>query len=126
MTRIVLHYLYRACLFAVVGLVVLSGCRKEEFNESPDFQLAFSTDTVTFDTIFQSVGSATLSLKVYNRSNERVRISRISVVDSCNTYDPYRINVDGVPGSNFTDVEIGGKDSLFIFVEVTIDTSLVC
>lgn len=110
----------------VVMAVLLGGCRKEEFNESPDFRLEFSTDTVAFDTIFQGIGSATHAFKVYNRSSERVKISRVSVIDSCSNYDPYRINIDGVAGPVATDIEIGPDDSAFVFVEVTIDSSLVC
>ena len=33
----------------------------------------------------------------------------------------YRLNVDGIPGKTFQDVEILAKDSIFIFVEVTAD-----
>lgn len=107
-------------------VVLLSGCRKDDFNESPDFKLEFSTDTVAFDTIFQGIGSATHALKVYNRGKDRIKISRITVIDSCSNYDPFRINVDGTPGPVVTDVEIGPDDSAFVFVEVTIDTSLIC
>ena len=33
----------------------------------------------------------------------------------------FRLNVDGLPGRSFSDVEIGADDSIFIFVEVTVD-----
>src|SRR5207244_3135849 len=33
----------------------------------------------------------------------------------------YRLNVDGTPGKSFTDVRIEAEDSLWVFVEVTID-----
>ena len=33
----------------------------------------------------------------------------------------FRLNVDGLPGRSFGDVEIGADDSIFIFVEVTVD-----
>ncbi len=112
-------------LILIIG-VLSSGCNKEEFNTSPDFRLAFSTDTVSFDTIFQGVGSATQVLKVYNNSDEFITIDRITVIDSCNTYDPFRINVDGFPGPSVSEIEIGPEDSAFIFVEVTIDTAQIC
>ena len=32
-----------------------------------------------------------------------------------------RMNVDGLPGTEFTDLEIAPNDSLYVFVEVTID-----
>ena len=34
---------------------------------------------------------------------------------------PYRMNVDGDAGINFTDVEIPAKDSIYVFVEVTVN-----
>ncbi|MGB6036065.1 MAG: hypothetical protein WBG42_07340 [Cryomorphaceae bacterium] len=122
------RFYYPTILAILLVAVLVTGCDKEEFNTSPDFRLAFSTDTVSFDTIFQSIGSATQIMKVYNRSDEFVTIDRISVIDSCDTYDPFRINVDGISGDSISesvysvsDVEIGPNDSAFIFVEVTID-----
>jgi hypothetical protein len=105
---------------AFIGLWLLfaAGCRDRELNESPDFRLSFSTDTVVFDTVFTTVGSATRILKVYNRGKAPVRISRIVLQNDPN--NSYRINVDGLPGTAFADVEILGRDSMFIFVEVTV------
>ena len=33
----------------------------------------------------------------------------------------YRLNIDGIPGKEFENVEILAKDSMYIFVETTID-----
>jgi len=65
------------------------------------------------------VGSTTAMLKVYNRSNRSVRVS--SIVLEGGSPSQYRINVNGIPGHQFEDVEIYGNDSIFIFVEVTVD-----
>ena len=102
----------------VAIMATLSGCKKDEFNNSPDVRLTFSTDSVNFDTVFNTVGSATYMLKVYNNEDDYVNISRIKLNNDAN--DSYRINVDGLPGADFRDVEIGPDDSLFIFVEVTV------
>jgi len=120
------RFYYPTILAILLVAVLVTGCDKEEFNTSPDFRLAFSTDTVSFDTIFQSVGSATQIMKVYNRSDEFVTIDRISVIDSCDNYDPFRLNVDGISGSMVENIEIGPNDSAFVFVEVTIDPSQLC
>ena len=37
----------------------------------------------------------------------------------------YRLNVDGIPGKEFNDIDILAKDSIFVFVETTIDFSSV-
>ncbi len=119
MVKIQVHFFKLFALGALLVFAILAGCRDRDFNESPDFRLAFSTDSVIFDTVFTNIGSATRQLKVYNRSDSPVRISQISLIN-----DPggsYRINVDGLSGSSFSDVEILADDSMFIFIEVTVE-----
>ncbi len=114
-----LNLLYYILLIGLLAVGVLStSCRKDDVDSSPDITLSFSTDSVKFDTVFNTVGSATQLLKVYNTRNSFVNISRIRLINDAN--ESYRINVDGVSGTEFTDVEIGPEDSLFIFIEVTV------
>jgi len=108
---------------AVIGLVVacvfiFTSCFKESFDTSGSAQLAFSTDTLRFDTVFTELGSATRSLRVYNNSDLAVRVSRVTLDQSPSRY---RINVDGFTGPDVQGVEIKGKDSIWVFVEVTIN-----
>lgn len=103
-------------LFIVTLLI--SACHKEEFNTSPDVFLTFSTDTVSFDTIFTRFGSITKRFKVYNNHSQDIRISSIRL-GSDNSF--YRLNVNGIAKNNVENIKIGKKDSLYIFVEVTID-----
>lgn len=72
-----------------------------------------------FDTVFVSVGSATQIFTVRNPNDKAVSISsvRLGGGNSSN----YRLNVNGVPGRSFSNVEIGANDSIYIFAEVTID-----
>ena len=107
-------------LMALIAFAVLSlgGCRNDDVNESPDVQLSFSTDSVKFDTVFNTVGSATQLLKVFNNEDAFVRISEINLLNDGN--NSYRINVDGLSGDSFSDLEIPPNDSIFIFVEVTV------
>ena len=106
-------------LTLLLSALLLSDCRKDDFSDDPSATLEFSTDTVMFDTVFTTVGSATEIFTVYNPQNKPVRISSIRIAGG--TSNGYRLNVDGVPGSSFTDVEIAAKDSIFIFAEVTVD-----
>jgi hypothetical protein len=103
-------------LFTVI-CVVLIACDDDDdaFNTNPDFQLSFSVDTLSFDTLFTGFGSTTKRFKVYNTSKKKVRIDRISLEDE---NSPYRMNVNGIEAKNVVDVEIAGKDSIYIFVEV--------
>lgn len=103
-----------------------SSCR-EDFNFSPSTgSLEFSKDTIYLDTVFTNIGSSTFNLKVFNRSNEDIVIPVIQLAQGENSF--YRLNVDGSTGSSgalqgkrFEDVELLAKDSMFIFIETTIN-----
>ncbi|MBU2938797.1 hypothetical protein KO494_04500 [Lacinutrix sp. C3R15] len=100
-------------------LLLWSSCRKD-FNFSPsNGNLSFSKDTVYLDTVFTNIGSSTYNLKVYNKSNEAISISNVKL--ALGEDSEYRLNVDGIAGKSFENVEILAKDSMYIFVETTID-----
>lgn len=109
-----------AAIFIFSSVLTLTfSCRKDSIDTSSSVQLSFSTDSVLFDTVFTTFGSTTKRLKIYNPSSNPVNISSISVANGTNSQ--FRINVDGVSGNIHNNVFLGGKDSLFIFAEVTID-----
>ena len=109
-------YLVLGCLLTFQFLL---SCRDDKFSSSPSDTLSFSQDTLRFDTVFTNVGSATGKVMVYNRHDDHLKISSIRLNGGVES--PFRINVDGVSNTEFSDVEIFRKDSLFVFVEVTID-----
>jgi hypothetical protein len=97
-----------------------TACRKEEtIGTSPDYTLEFSADTLIFDTVFTTVGSTMRILKVYNRNNEKVNISRIRLAEG--SQSNYEMNVNGTAATSIQNVELESNDSLFIFVRVTVD-----
>jgi hypothetical protein len=101
-------------------LIIWSGCRKEEeLLTSSSARLGFSTDTLTFDTVFTQIGSATRRFTIRNGNDGKVRISNIALKNGDESN--FRFNVDGVPGPQVRDLEIRGNDSAFVFVEVTVD-----
>jgi hypothetical protein len=81
--------------------------------------LVFSHDTVMFDTVFTTIGSTTQSFRVINKFDQPILISSLYLVGGDKS--DYRLNVDGVMKNEVFDVEIPAKDSIYIFVEVTID-----
>ena len=105
-------------LLLVTGIFFYS-CNKEHFITSPDVQLGFSTDTLFFDTIFTTIGSTTRSFTVHNPYNKPLKIESVRLGKGLDS--PFRLNVDGVPGNEVHDLEIQGHDSMYVFVEVTID-----
>ena len=86
---------------------------------SPNAQLQFSVDTITFDTIFTTIGSTTQRFTVRNPYDENVLISRVRLAGG--DVSNFRLNVNGVVGDELYEVEVPAKDSIYIFVEVTID-----
>jgi hypothetical protein len=112
---------YLISLIICLALISISSCRKD-FSTVPNFgNLKFSKDTIFLDTIFTNIGSATYNLKVYNTGNKAITIPRIQLENG--TSSNYRLNVDGVPGKEFNDIDILSKDSIFVFVETTIDVT---
>ncbi len=97
----------------------MSSCKKDTLITDSSAKLDFSEDTIIFDTVFVTMGSTNSQLVVYNKHNQKINISNIKLAGG--TASRYRINVDGVPGYSFTDIEIAANDSMYIFVEVTID-----
>ena len=107
-------------------LIFWSSCRNDfEFSPSTG-NLEFARDTVYLDTVFTNIGSSTYNLKVYNRSDEDIVIPTIQLENGVSSY--YRMNIDGTTGladdqegKFFEDVELLANDSLYIFIETTID-----
>jgi hypothetical protein len=81
--------------------------------------VSFSSDTVSFDTVFSTVGSVTMEFRAINRGNDPLLIDRIYLGGGSGS--PFRLNIDGVPSENSEDVVLAQGDSLFVFVDVTID-----
>lgn len=110
-----MKYLYALALLGC--MVFWSSCRNDFETVASTGQLQFSKDTVYLDTIFSNIGSSTYNLKVYNRSDEDIHIPTVRLAQG--EASQYRLNVDGVPGKVFENVQILAKDSIFIFIETT-------
>lgn len=110
---------YLPVVIAILILTLLGSCRTDFETEVSSGNLEFSRDTVYLDTIFSNIGSSTYTLKVYNRSKKDIHIPSIRLNRGENSN--YRLNVDGIPGKSFSDVTLLAKDSLFVFIETTLD-----
>ncbi|MBT4776283.1 MAG: hypothetical protein HOH13_10350 [Crocinitomicaceae bacterium] len=103
----------------VILLIAISSCRKDTILTDGSAQLAFTQDTILFDTVFTTIGSVTKHFKILNEHNQPINISAVDLASGTNSN--YRINIDGNPGVSFNNIEIPANDSLFVFVEATID-----
>jgi len=111
-------------LLLVITFLIFASCRKDFDAELlTSGELRFSKDTVYLDTVFTNIGSSTYKLKVYNKSNKTISIPAVTLKNGAASF--YRLNVDGTSGKNFSNVEISAKDSIYIFIETTIDFSKI-
>jgi hypothetical protein len=106
-------------LSVILTVFVFSSCKKDKLLTDGSAKLSFSTDTLTFDTVFTTLGSTTEFIRVYNNNNGKVNIDEIRLGGGDNS--PFKLNIDGLPGNVANDTEINGKDSMYIFVAVTVD-----
>jgi len=103
----------------VLTLIGLGSCRKDFNTTASTGNLAFSKQTVYLDTVFTNIGSSTYNLKVYNTGSDDIHIPTITLGNGVTSQ--FRLMVDGIAGQSFENIEIKAKDSIFIFVETTID-----
>lgn len=99
--------------------ILWSSCRKDLEYAPSAGNLEFSKDTVFLDTVFTRISSSTRTLKVYNRTRDDIEIPSIRLAQGQNS--SYRLNVDGEAGKEFTNIPLLARDSLFIFIESTLD-----
>ena len=103
--------------FSFWALLTAVSCNRDDINfESSSELLRFSQDTVFLDTVYNQVRSETYVVKIYNNEDKDVMIPKISLEKGASSL--YRINVDGKAGTDFTDIPLRKKDSLYIFVEI--------
>jgi len=108
-----------ASLISICCTLVTFSCHPEMMDPDPDALPYFSTDTVSFDTVFTTIGSTTLKFMVYNHSSRPLVIQQIALAGGAASF--FRLNIDGLPAISVNNVEIPPDDSLYIFVAVTVD-----
>ena len=105
-------------LFIVLISSLIWSCKKDNLNaDGLGFRL--SEDTLKFDTVFTTAGSVTQFFLIKNQSRNSLRINNIQLMGG-NT-SPFKMNVDGLPGTRFSELEIEGNDSLYVFVSVNVN-----
>lgn len=111
------NIIFTVILSCLLGLL-FTQCKKDNLS-SEKVSLEFSSDTLSFDTLFVTFGSTTRFITVKNPSNQTIEIARVRLSEGTSSF--YRMNVDGVSGEEFENVVILPKDSIYLFVEVTVD-----
>ncbi|MBO7161170.1 MAG: hypothetical protein J6V62_07045, partial [Paludibacteraceae bacterium] len=98
MAKVFRSYFILLCTLLVL-VVGASSCTEDSINVDADFSLAFSADTLRFDTLFTDMGSATLKLKVYNTSAKKAHIDNIRLMNA--RY--FHLNINGVASDEAND-----------------------
>lgn len=107
-------------LISIVFLVALCSCRKENIitDDSAKGVLAFSADTIFFDTIFSSLNAPVERISIINTHKKAVKISSISLekAESELGVDCFRFNINGDTSKIVRDLVLEAGDSVFVFV----------
>ncbi|MCR5065328.1 MAG: hypothetical protein K6A67_06100 [Bacteroidales bacterium] len=104
----------------LVAMTTLTSCVKEEqFLSDTSAKLAFSSDTVAFDTVFTAMVTTTREVRVYNNYDEPLLIDAVTIEGQY--ANRFRLNVDGDTNRVARNVEIAAHDSIFIFIQANIN-----
>jgi hypothetical protein len=101
-----------------LAMFSLTGCIEDGITTSAADQPTFSTDTVRMGSMLTLGPSPTSRFVVYNRHDKILNISSVSFRDDAE--GQFRMNVDGISGRSFNNIEIRPNDSIFVFVEATL------
>lgn len=108
-------------LGALVAMTLFNSCIEDGIDTSPSAQPVFSTDTLDLGVNFTDQPTPTHRFTVHNRGTKILSINNITV--NGDHRENFRINVDGFSGTEFHNVEIRPKDSIYVFVEATLPPS---
>jgi hypothetical protein len=103
-------------------VILLFSCRKDSFITSPDAKLSISTDTLKYDTVFVTAGSTYRTLKIFNDNNQKLRLTSLKLMGGAAS--AFKMNVDGIAGAQFSNLEINANDSIYVFVQVNVNPSV--
>jgi hypothetical protein len=114
-------------VFVALVLLVLAAtsCTKEKFFTG-NTELKISTDTVWFDTLFTKAPGSKYPIsvtKIFWIKNPEKGTVLADFRLGGGGQSSYRINIDGYSGTDIKDVEIGGRDSIFVFVQCTLEAN---
>lgn len=99
-------------------LALAASCIEDGYTTSPNDQPRFSVDTLDLGLVYTSEITTTSRMTVHNPHSKGLNISQVSLSGNGAPY--FRINVDGMSGTSFTDVEIRANDSIYVFVEANL------
>ena len=114
---------YSLIILLILFATLQFSCSPEEevISDNPEYFLSFSSDTISFDTVFTSRGSVSKRLTVRNPNPNALNIDKIYLGNGQGS--SYRITVSGKEANWVENQYILGNDSLLLLVTVNIDPS---
>jgi hypothetical protein len=109
--------MFRLALILFTFYLFITSCERIGFVAG--HKLKFSQDTVYFDTVFSSVGSVTKELRIINPGKSKMTINHVYLAGS--NASMFRLNIDGEPVNEKSNIQIEGGDSIYLFVDVIVD-----
>lgn len=106
-------------ILLILSLAILIGCKKESLTNSTDAKLIIGNDSLRFDTVFTTAGSVTQYFLIKNENKQKINISNVQLMGG--TASAFKMNVDGSQGTQFSNIEIAGNDSMYVFVRVNVN-----
>ncbi len=106
-------------LISISMLILFPACKKESFITSADAQLGITADSLKFDTVFTTTGSITQFFKIRNENDQKLRLGSVKLMGGNSSF--FKINVDGYTGPEVRSIEIEKRDSVYVFVSVSIN-----
>jgi hypothetical protein len=107
--------------FFVLAIFCLyfSACQKDTFISSENAKISTSVDSLTYDTVFTSTGSITQSFKINNLNSQKILLSKIELMKG--SASAFKININGIPSNQVSNLEVAANDSVYVFVSVNIN-----
>jgi hypothetical protein len=100
-------------------VLLLFSCKKDSFITSADARVTITSDTLKYDTVFVTAGSTYRTFKIINENDQKLRVSSLKLFGGAASV--YKINVNGVSGTQFNNLEINANDSIYVFAQVNIN-----
>ncbi len=119
--RMAKSFISSLSVWSVALILILSACNKESITTNKDALLFTSADTLSFGKLFTGSGSITQSLKIFNGNDQNLLLTSLNL--SGGSASVFQMNVNGVPGVSFSNIEIAAGDSIYVFVSTLIPTS---
>lgn len=103
-------------ILLIAVMAVVTSCESDYSFRGDASSIAFSADTLSFDTLIVGKASRTEHLMIYNVSGEDMTISTIYLAGHGSS--DYHVNINGSDDECVSGVHLRSGDSLYVFVTV--------